>query len=149
MLTNKADLGKVYVPHSLQQTRGVIKLMTKITPTCMNIAKGTVALLGASELAYPLTFGHGQKLGPVTHFVANNTYKCSVPIETRNDSNYESYKADWNECIKKYGLSEIPLPERTQIIMHDRHFLDLGLQKDQIEALKTPGFTAVSTSSKK
>ena len=144
-LTNKADLARVHVPYSLQQTRGVIQISTKLIPTCVNMGKVTMAVLGGTELGYPLIFGDGQKLGPVTSGVANQIYSdCNIPIETRNDLNYESYKVAWNNEIEKYQLNDTLLPERHRHIRCNQHFLDLGLRKDQIEALKTPGLTPTS-----
>jgi hypothetical protein len=106
---NKADLNKVKVPHSLQQTRGLWKFLAKAGPTCAKLAAGSGTLVAMSEVGYPMISGGPLKIGPLTHYHVNNHLYTDLafPIETRGDIAYEHAwhlnEQNVNQGVKEYN----------------------------------------------
>ena len=113
--TNKADLNRVKVPHSLQQTRGMWKFLTRTGPACAKIAAGVGTLVAISEVGYPMASGGPLKIGLLTHYHVNNQLYTDLafPVETRFDITYE-YAWHLNEQNVNQGVKEYnPLKKRT------------------------------------
>jgi hypothetical protein len=132
-LTNKAELNQVKVPVSLKQTRFMFTAFTKFTPNCVALGKLVVGSLTCSELVYPAVVGNGNTLGPVMKIIDNNLLHpdLKLPIETKLDHCYESYKADFD----KFRPESKPLPDRTQILFEKQDILNLGVTAGQIEIM--------------
>tara|TARA_R110001592_G_scaffold150202_5_gene376019 strand:- start:4461 stop:5318 length:858 start_codon:yes stop_codon:yes gene_type:complete len=149
LLTNKSELSRVYTPHSLQQTRFVWQALAKLTPVCTSFGKVALTCLVGSEVAYPIIFGNGQSLGPITKTVANQYMypDCNLPIETRFDMQYESYKSGWNSDVDQ-NLRPIDsrMPERALNIRSKVDMYNMSLTTDMIDALESEG---ISISTKK
>lgn len=139
-IINKADLNRVYTPHSLKQTRFMWKAIAKIMPACISFGKLVTATLVGTEVVGPSIVGDGQLIGPVTKTVVNNHMypNCEVPLETRYDVQYESYKERWNSDVDK-GLrpENNRMPERIYTINCKKDMLNLGLTSDMIDSLST------------
>ena len=127
--TNKADLNRVRVPHSLQQTRGMWKLLTKVGPTCAKTITGVGTLVATSEVGYPMMSGGPLTIGPLTHYHVNNHLYTDLacPIVTRFDITYE-HAWHINEIEVQEGrLAKNPLGKRTHAITTVSQLVKMGL----------------------
>jgi hypothetical protein len=148
LMTNKSDLSRVYIPHSLQQTRFVWQAFAKLTPVCSSFGKVILTCATASEVIFPIIFGNGQSLGPITKIVANQHMypDCNVPVETRFDMQYESYKSGWNlEVDQKLRPIDSRMPERIFNIRCKDDMYNMSLTTNMIDALETGGTISIST----
>lgn len=148
LMTNKSELSRVYTPHSLQQTRFVWQAFAKLTPICTSVGKVALTCAATSEVVYPTIFGNGQSLGPVTKMVANQHMypDCNVPVETRFDMQYESYKSGWNsEVDQKLRPIDSRMPERILNIRSKDDMYDMSLTTNMIDALENSGTMYIST----
>jgi len=135
--TCTANLSKIFVPHTLRQTRHMFKFLTKIWPICTALAKGISSFIGISEIIYPMTFGDLYTIGPLTKIAANNIIypECKFPIRNKFELHYESYKTRHNEAIEDGTCMSEILPERHIFIDHREDFKKMGISESTIEAI--------------
>lgn len=148
LLLNKSDLSRVYVPHSLQQTRYFWEVLAKLTPVCTSFSKVTLSFLIGSEVVYPSIFGDGQELGPITKIIGNKYIHpdCNIPIETRFDMQYESYKTRWNlDVDQELRPIDSRMPERITNICCKDDMYDLNSTTSMIEAMTSGSDISLST----
>lgn len=129
--TNKANLTKVKVPFSLQQTRGMWQVLSKVGPACVKVAVVVAPTLGLLEIGYPLVSGGPNNLGPLTTYYVNNQLYSDLeyPIKTRFDVMYEHAWHLEEQNIKDGCLDSNSLTKRTFSITKPSQLLKLGLDK--------------------
>lgn len=132
-LTNKAELKNVKPPISLMQTRFVFTTLTKLIPHCTAASRFVIGMGGTTEIAYPLILGDGNSIGPATKLIGNNILytDVKVPVETKLDSMYESFKHQ--DLIRPEG--EPLLPERICNLRKEQDLLDLGVSQGDIDSM--------------
>jgi hypothetical protein len=150
--TSKADLNKVYTPHSLQHTRGMFQMLTKIGPICTASGKVFLGAFVTSEVIIPQVLGSPINIGIGTKFVANNIiYKnLEFPISNRYAMAFESIRHQVNTEIDMSFRSENDqINPRTRSLVRDKDFQDLNLGPEVIELIKSSAGSISMTQKKK
>jgi len=135
-LTNKAELKNIKPPPSLMQTRFMFITFIKYIPYCVAGSRLVVGTLALTEIAYPMGCASNNRIGPITRLWTNKVLypELTIPLETRLDVMYESFKYDNNECyIRPKG--EPPLPERTCTLSEEQDLLNLGVSQGIINSM--------------
>jgi hypothetical protein len=129
-------LENIKPPPNLMQTRLIFTTLIQYGPNCVAALRLVVGTLALTEIVYPRGCGNGSRIGPKPCGWTNKVLypELIIPVETRLDVMYESFKYDNNECfIRPKG--EPPLPERICVLRREQDLLDLGVFQSDINSL--------------